>query len=103
MNRRLGRDWALAPRASETLAMKAHVHFIALGPGFVADRFDVVPVGTDNERRVVVRVIVRAQARRPFAPGARRKGRAIEGIDLLAALGGERDMKVRGLLLRLEQ
>src|SRR5689334_22197038 len=63
-------------------------------PGLVADHFDVVPVRIDDESCVVVRVVFRAQARRTVVPGARLQSCAIEGIDLLASLGHERDMKM---------
>ena len=33
---------------------------IASGPGFVANRFEVVPVRTDDESRIVIRVVFRA-------------------------------------------
>ena len=56
------------------------------GFGFVANHFDVVPVRTDDERCVVVRVVLRAQARRTIVLATRLQRRAMEGVDLLAIL-----------------
>jgi hypothetical protein len=74
-----------------------------LGLGFVADRFDVVPVGANDESCIVVRVIVRAQTRRTIVFATRFQSCAIEGLDLLAILGHERQVKMRRLLLGLIQ
>src|SRR4026208_2583669 len=74
-----------------------------LGFGFVANRFDVVPVRTNDESCVVVRVVVRAQTRRTIVFATRLQSRAIESFDLLAILGGERQVKMRRLLLRFVQ
>ena len=74
-----------------------------LGLGFVANHFDVVPVRTNDESRVVVRVVVRAQTRRTIVLAARLQGRAMEGCDLLAILGHERQVKMRRRLLGLVQ
>ena len=52
--------------------------------GFVANHFDVVPVGTNDESCIVVRVVVRAQTRRTIIFATRLKSRAIESFDLLA-------------------
>ena len=80
------------------------VRWIAwLGLGFVANRFDVVPVRTDDEGGVVVRVVLRAQAGRTVVFAARLEGRAIESFDLPAILGRERQVKMRRLLRGLEQ
>jgi hypothetical protein len=65
----------------------------------VADRFDVVPVRTNDECRVVVRVVVRAQTRRTIVLATRLQSRAMEGFDLLATLGLERQVKMRRPLL----
>ena len=73
-----------------------------LGLGFVANHFDVVPVRTNDESRVVVRVVVRAQTRRTIVLAAGLQGRSIESFDLLAILGRERQVKMRRLLLGLE-
>ena len=69
----------------------------------MAHHFDVVPVRTDDEGRIVVRVIVRAQTGRTMVLAARRQGRAMEGIDLPAVGGGERQVKMRRLLVGLAQ
>ena len=76
---------------------------IALGLGFVANRFDVVPVRTNDESCIVVRVVVRAQTRRTIVFATRLQSRAIESFDLLAILGRERQVKMRRLLLGLVQ
>jgi len=73
-----------------------------LGLGFVANHFDVVPVRTNDESCVVVRVVVRAQTRRTIVLAAGLQGRSIESFDLLAILGRERQVKMRRLLLGLE-
>jgi len=69
----------------------------------VADHFDVVPVQTDDERCIVVRVVMRAQTRRTIVFAARLQSRAIESFDLPAILGRERQVKMRRLLLGLVQ
>src|SRR6185312_3173983 len=73
------------------------------GPGFVANHFDVVPVRTNDESCIVVRVVVRAQTRRTIVFAPRLQSRAIESFDLLAILGRERQVKMRRLLLGLVQ
>ena len=74
-----------------------------LGLGFVANHFDVVPVRTNDESCIVVRVVVRAQTRRAIVFATRLQSRAIEGFDLLAILGLEREVKMRRLLVGLVQ
>src|SRR5437868_12954710 len=74
-----------------------------LGLGFVANHFDVVPVRTNDESCIVVRVVVRAQTRRTVVFATRRQSRAIESFDLLAILGRERQVKMCRLLLGLVQ
>ena len=69
----------------------------------MANRFDVVPVRTNDESRIVVRVVARAQTRRAIVLAARLQRRAIESVDLLATLGRERQVKMRRLLLGLVQ
>jgi hypothetical protein len=66
-----------------------------LGLGFVANHFDVVPVRTNDESCIVVRVVVRAQTRRTIVFATRLQSRAIESFDLLAILGRERQVKMR--------
>src|SRR5205085_12066691 len=75
----------------------------ALGLGFVANHFDVVPVRTNDESCIVVRVVVRAQTRRTIVFAPRLQSRAIESFDLPAILGRERQVKMRRLLLGLVQ
>src|SRR6516165_8038176 len=74
-----------------------------LGLGFVANHFDVVPVRTNDESCIVVRVVVRAQTGCTVVFATRLQRRAIEGLDLLAILGRERQVKMRRLLLGLVQ
>ena len=86
------------------LHRNAAVGFIDwLGLGFVANHFDVVPVRTDDESCIVVRVVVRAQTRCTVVFATRFHRRAIESFDLLAILGRERQVKMRWLLLGLVQ
>ena len=73
-----------------------------LGLGFVANRFDVVPIWTDDESCIVVGVVVRAQTRRTIVFATCLQSRAIEGFDLLAILGRECQVKMRRLLHGLE-
>ena len=76
---------------------------VILGLGFVANYFDVVPIRTNDESCIVVRVVVRAQTRRTIVFATCFQGRATEGFDLLAILGRERQVKMRRLLLSLAQ
>lgn len=69
----------------------------------MADDFDVVSVGTDDERGIVARVVLRAQTGATVVLAARLQRRAMERVDLLATLGGERQVQMRRLLLGLEQ
>ena len=73
-----------------------------LGLGFVANHFDVVPVRTNDESCIVVRVVVRPQTRRTIVFATRLQSRLIESFDLLAILGRECEVKVCRLLLGLE-
>ena len=68
-----------------------------LGVGFVTNRFDVVPVRTNDKSCIVVRVVVRAQTRRTIVLATRLQSRAIESFDLLAILGHERQVKSKRL------
>jgi hypothetical protein len=74
-----------------------------LGLGFVANHFDVVPVRTDDESCIVVRVVLRAQTRCTVVFATRLQSCVIESSDLLAILGRERHVKMRRLLLGLVQ
>jgi hypothetical protein len=74
-----------------------------LGLWFVANHFDVVPVRTNDESGVVVRVVLRAQTRRTIVFATRFQRRPIECFDLLTILGHERQVKIRRLLLGWEQ
>ena len=70
-----------------------HPMEVGLGRGFVANHFDVVPVRANDESRIVVRVVLWAQARRTIVFATRLQSRAIESFDLLAILGRERQVK----------
>jgi len=74
-----------------------------LSLGCVANHFDVVPVRTNDESCIVVRVVARAQTRRTIVFATRLQSRAIESFDLPAILGRECQVKVRRLLLGLVQ
>jgi hypothetical protein len=52
---------------------------------------------------LALRVVVRAQTRRTIVFATRLQSRAIESGDLLAILGRERQVKMRWLLVGLEQ
>ena len=51
------------------------------GLGFVANHFDVVPIRTNDESCIVIRVVVRAQTRRTIVYATRLQRRAIESLD----------------------
>src|SRR5512143_3434841 len=70
--------------------------------GFMADRFDVVAVRTNDESRVVVRVIVRTQTRWTIVLASCLQRCSIEGFNLLSILGHEREVKTSPLVLGLE-
>lgn len=65
----------------------------------MANHFDVVPVRTNDESRIVVRVVFRAQTRRTIVFAARPESRAIEIFDLPAVLGREGQVEMRCFLL----
>ena len=69
----------------------------------MADRFDVVPVGPDDEGAVVVRVVVRAKARGAVVFAAGVQSGAVEVLDLLAAVSREANVQRRRLRRGLEQ
>ena len=72
------------------------------GLGFMANYFDVVLIGANDESRVVVRVVARAQTRRAIVLATRRQRRSIERVDLRTSIGNERQMKMCWLLVSLE-
>jgi len=74
-----------------------------LGLRSVANHFDVVPVWTNDESCIVVRVVVRVQTRRAIVFATRLQSRAIESFDLLAILGRKRQVKMGRPLLGLVQ
>ena len=69
----------------------------------MANHFDVVPVRTNDESCIVVRVVVRAHAGRTIVLATRFQSRALEVLDLPAILRHERQVKMRGLLHSLVQ
>jgi hypothetical protein len=71
--------------------------------GFVADGFNVVPIGASDERTIVVGMVARAQAGRTVVFPTCFERRTVERIDLLAILRDECKMKMRRLLLGLLQ
>src|ERR1700758_1563339 len=86
----------IASRRASLAAWRPAVGFIDwLGLGFVANHFDVVPVRTNDESCVVVRVVVRAQTRCTIVFATCLQSCAIEIFDLLAILGRERQVKMR--------
>lgn len=68
---------------------------------FVANHFDVVTVRTDDESRVVARVVVRAQTGCTIVLAACRECRTMEILDLLPILGREREVKRRRPVIAL--
>jgi len=58
----------------------------------VTDRLDVVAIGVEDVRRVVVRVVVGPNARRPVVPSARVEGRRVEGVDRRTVVALESDV-----------
>ena len=70
-----------------------------MGFGFVANHFDVVPIRTNDESGIVVRVVLRAQTRRTIVLAPRLKSRTVEVFDLPAILGREGQVEMRRLLL----
>src|SRR5690349_22494291 len=82
----LGRDYRMSEYAGSA---------ISSGLRLVANHFDVVPVGSDDEGGVVVRVVLRAQAGCAVVLAARFQRRAIESVDLPAPLRREGEVKAR--------
>ena len=73
----------------------------AQSSGLVANRFDVVPVRPDDESRMVICVVILAQTKRTIVFATHLQCRAIETVDLLATLGRECQVEMRGLVLGL--
>ena len=69
-----------------------------LGLRFVAHRFNVVSVGPNNKCAVIALVVMRTQAGRPIVFATGFEGSAVEIFDLLASVGHECEVKMRGLL-----
>lgn len=72
------------------------------GLGFVANDFDVVTVRTKDERGIVGPGVLRAQAGCAVVLATRLQSRTIEGVDLLACLGREREVETIRSILRGE-
>ena len=71
------------------------------GLRFMTNHFNVVAVGIENERRVILTTVLRAQPRRAVTlPSCAESGK-IECIDLLSALGHESNVQMRRFLVRL--
>ncbi len=70
-----------------------------LGLGFMANHFDVVPVRTNDERRIIVRVVLGTETRRTIVFATRLERGSMELFHLAAVLGGERQVEMRCLLL----
>src|SRR6185295_14190267 len=71
--------------------------------GRVTDGFDVVAVGVEHERAVVILVIVGARSGRTVVAAACRQSGSVELVYLLAALGAECDVNARLVRLALGQ
>ena len=69
-----------------------------LNLGFVAHRFNVVPIGPNYQCSVVVWVVVRAKSGSTIVLATSFEGSAVEIFDLLASVGHECEVKMRGLL-----
>jgi len=65
----------------------------------MANNFEVVPVRTNDESCIIVRVVLRAQTRRTIVFAPRLKSRAVEIFDLPAILGREGQVEMRRFLL----
>ena len=61
----------------------------------MAHGLDVVAIGVEHERAIVVGVVVRTHARRAVVAAARGDRRAIERIDVRPRLGMKRDVDLR--------
>src|SRR5688572_15437467 len=74
-------------RKARFLGLSRAASAFAMSPRRVAHRLDVVAVGIEDERAVVVRMIMRADPWRAVVPAACRERRAIERINRRAVLG----------------
>src|SRR5437868_2469848 len=91
------------PKAHMRRRVRIHkVTYGRSGLGFVAHHFDVVPVRSNDESCIVVRVVLRAQTRRTIVFATRLQTGAMESFDLLATPGRERQVEMCRLFLRLE-
>jgi len=70
--------------------------FAAIGrsvAGQVAHRLDIMAIKVKNERAIVIRVIMGANARRPVIPPARRQGGFVECLYRIPVRRGESNMR----------
>ena len=74
-----------------------------LGLGCMTNRFDVVPVRTNDEGCIVARMVVRTKTGRTVVLAAGLQGCVIKGPYLLSSVSNECDMKRCGLISGLEQ
>src|SRR5262245_42293282 len=65
----------------------------------MTDGLDVVTVRSDDEGRIVVRMVVRPEAGRPIVFSSRCQGGTVERVDLPAIFGCERDVKRHRLMI----
>ena len=73
------------------------------GLGLMANHFDVVPVRTNDESCIVVRVVARTQTRRAIVFATGLQCRTIESVDLPARRRRERQVKMRRFLFGLKE
>lgn len=73
------------------------------GSGLVADGFNVMPVRTDSESGIAVHMVVRARLGCTTVHATRCQDRAMDRVDLLAAPGSKRQVKMRWLVPVLVQ
>ena len=66
----------------------------------MADRLDVVSVRVEHEGSVIIRMVVRAQARRSVVGGPGCDRRRVEPVDNAAIMGREGDMRTEQQMIR---
>ena len=86
------------PAAPRTLDQKGATRFVLYRKDRVRceKRQDLLREHRLSKDSTIVRVVVRAQTRRTIVFATRLQSRAIESFDLLAILGRERQVKMRG-------
>src|SRR5437764_4025512 len=68
------------------------IRFAVMLQVLVTDGFDIVAIGIEHEGAIIIRMIMRPEARRTMIAPARFHCRRVEGVDLRASLDGEGDM-----------